>query len=223
MRRANPPVEPDARVQDEPSACPGPVRPDRRETFTLAADLALVGVCIVASTVPLITAGAGLATASQALDHWLDRRSWPTFGELLRTLRSALLPGIVASLAAAVVTIALVLDIAGLASGRVPGGRPVLVITVVVAAGIIALAALTIVEVGRREARDWYGAIRAAGQAAYRRPVLPLAIIAALLPAVIIGWMIPVMLLILPGYGLFAVHVVRAPEDARRRDGGMLE
>jgi hypothetical protein len=200
---------------DEP---PARTRPDWIESFTLGADLALVGVGLAVCALPVVTLGAGAATASVALDHWFEHRRWPVFGELLTQFRRSFLPGVGATVIAICVAVALALDIVGLASGAVPGGRPALAMVALLTAGVIAMAALTVVEVGRLGGRGWYQALLAAGRTAYRRPVLPLAIAGTLVPPVVIVSMIPVLLLVMPGFTLFAIHVVdrrlRRPEVA---------
>jgi hypothetical protein len=120
-----------------------PVRPARlewRETLTLAADLALVGVLLTAGTVLVVPAGGAVATASYAIDHWCEHRSWPRLADLGATFRRAFWPGL-AAFAVAVVAIALlVLDFSALARGLVPGGRPLLLLTALVEAALVAAA-----------------------------------------------------------------------------------
>lgn len=218
MWRTRPPLDSAAGPDGDRVDAPRPDRPDWLDSFTLAADLGLLGICVLASILPVLTAGAGVATASVALEFWLQHRRWPGLSELAATFRRALLPGILATVAAVAVAAALTLDIAGVAVGAVPGGRPVLIIMIILAMVVAGIAALTVVEVGRHEGRHWYRALKIAGRAVYRRPILVFAIAGTLVPPVIFVWAIPITVLVVPGFTLFAVHVVdrrlRLPADS---------
>jgi hypothetical protein len=183
-------------------------RLDGRETFTLAADLALVSVLVTLGTLPLVTAGGTVATASYAVDHWCEHRSWPTAAELAHAFRRALWPGLPAFAVGLVVAAALVLDLAGLASGAVPGGPPLLALTAVLAAAVAGLAAVVVVEVGRRSAVGWRAAVRSAVPAAGANWWLVPALVGAVALPALLAWLVPVLVPLLAGYVLFALHVV---------------
>jgi hypothetical protein len=183
-------------------------RRDWRDTLSLAADLALAGILVALLAVPVVTAGAAVATASAAIDHRLTRGFWPPLVELWALLRKAFLPGLGATLAGIVVGVLLVLDIAGLATGRVPGGPAVLALTALVALALVSLACVVVVLVGRRQARGWLASGRAAVRVAAAHPASLLAVLGTLLVPVLLTLMIPITAPIAFGFTLFALHVV---------------
>ncbi|HLL65241.1 MAG TPA: hypothetical protein VK453_05785 [Micromonosporaceae bacterium] len=218
MWRSRPKADPDGQPDADTADPRRSGRPDWADSFTMAADVGLLGICVFVSLLPVLTAGAGVATASVALEHWMTHRRWPDFFELAGTFRRALLPGVLATVAAIAVAVGLTFDIVGLGTGAVPGGRPALVAVIVLAAGVAALATLTVVEVGRHEGRHWLRALRAAWRAAYTRPVILPALAGMLVVPVMLSWMIPLTVLLMPGFALFAAHVV--DRRLRPRDEG---
>ena len=50
---------------------------DWRETVRVATDLALLGLLTVLAALPVVTAGAAVATASAAVHHYLQYDRWP--------------------------------------------------------------------------------------------------------------------------------------------------
>jgi hypothetical protein len=186
----------------------GAARLDWRETLTLAADLALVGILVTVGIVLVVPAGGTVATASYAVHHWCEYRSWPTFADLAHGFRRAFWPGLVAFAVAAAATALLLLDFSALARGAVPGGRPMLVLTAVVAAALVGLAAAVVVEVGRRGAVGWRASIRSVVPAAGATWWLVPALAGAVLLPAFLAWLVPVLVPLVAGYVLFAVHVV---------------
>jgi uncharacterized membrane protein YesL len=158
--------------------------------------------------VPVVTFGGALATASAAIDHRLARGYWPPLADLWVLLRKAFWSGAGATLVGLAVAVLLVADIAGLATGRVPGGTAVLAVTALVVLALIALACVVVVQVGRREARGWRASVRDAVRLAAAHPASLLAVVGTLVVPVVLTLLIPVTGPIALGFTLFALHVV---------------
>jgi hypothetical protein len=183
-------------------------RSDWRDSLALAADLALLGIMTMTACVPVVTAGAALATASAATDHACVHGGLPPMADLWRTFRRALLPGLGATAAVAAAGLLLTFDIRLLATGLVPGGAALLVVTVALAAAGLALGVLALVRVGATGGRGWLAAARWAAGRLAARPWLGVVLLAVLVLPAMLGVMIPATALLLPGFVLFALHVV---------------
>lgn len=187
----------------------GPARRDWRDVLRDAADLALVGFLLVAGALPVLTVGAALAAASAAVHDRITDGGWPDARTTLRRYVRAVPAGAPVTLAGLAGAALLAADLAALATGRVPGGAPALLVTVVVAAALAGYAGLVVVEVGRAGGRGWRAAARAAARACPAHPggwaaaggVCALAVVLAAL-------VVPVALPILAGYALAALHAV---------------
>src|SRR5437879_752988 len=104
-----------------------PVKPARirlgwQEHLRDAADLAIIGFAVVLAALPVVTAGAALATGSHAVRHRTDRGKFPPFTDLLRTFARGILPGLAATLVVAAAGALLALDVSAARSGAIPGG-----------------------------------------------------------------------------------------------------
>lgn len=186
---------------------------DWRDTFRGAADLALLGILTTLAALPVLTAGAAVATASTALDRWIREDRWPSARELSGVFGRALLPGAAATLVAAAGVALLAVDVAALSAGVAPGGTPLVLLTVVLGALVAGLAGLVVVQVGRQEGTGWRRAARDATRLAMARPGLLLANAGTLaFAAALTTLVLPVITPILLGYVLFALHAI-----ARRR------
>lgn len=183
-------------------------RPGWRDSVALAADLALVGIAVSVGCLTVVGAGGALVTASVAVDQAVAHRSFPSAGRLLGTLRQALLPGAGALLAAAVPVGLLTLDALAVASGRVPGGAPLLLVTVLVAAGAVAVAGTALVRLGQTGGRGYRHALRFALGLLARRPLLGIAVLPTLAAPVLLAALVPATAPLVPGFALFALHVV---------------
>jgi hypothetical protein len=190
------------------------MRRDWRETVRLATDLALLGFVVALAALPLVTAGAAVAAGSAAVHHQLEHDRWPTARACWAAFRRSFVPGLLAGLAVAAVALLLVIDVLAIRSGAVPGGAPLLALTVALAAVGAGYGALVIVAVGADPAGGWRAALtsvpgrgRAAGAAA------GVVLLAGLLVVLVHPALVPVLI----GYALFALHVVTrrlAPESA---------
>lgn len=179
-----------------------------RETWTAAADLALLGIVTVAVSAAVLTAGGAVATASAAVHHWGDTGDLPPVRELLRRLRRAVLPGIGPGLFGVGMFALLLLNASAIARGVVPGGPPLLVATVVVSALVLGYAGLTVVEVGRAGGTGWWAAMRRAWATSAARPWVPATLGAVIGLAGFLGLALPVCAPLLVGYLMLALHAV---------------
>jgi hypothetical protein len=188
---------------------------DWRDSLRLAADLALLGIVVTLLSLPLLTAGAAVAAGSFAIGHLIAAGRWPSFADLWAFFRRRLLPGLVAGPAVAVATVLVVVDVAALRRGAVPGGGPVLTAVLAVAALAAGYVALVAVRAGTVNAGPSGievldgGAARSALAIALSRPVVPLAAAGVLGVAALLAWFVhPVLVPVVAGYVLFALHVV---------------
>ncbi|HTJ34611.1 MAG TPA: hypothetical protein VL738_15400 [Dactylosporangium sp.] len=186
------------------------MRRDWRDTISVAADLALVGIVVTAASVPVLTAGAALRTGSAAVRAIADgegvdaRAMW-------RLFRSSLLPGAVAVAVATACGALLVFNVGAVASGRVPGGSPALAGTCVAAAVLLAIGMLGIVRLGRDTSRSgWLDALRWAGRTAWRQPGAAAAVAGVSAVAAALAVMVPLTAPLLVGYALYGAHAVTA-------------
>jgi hypothetical protein len=201
---------------------------DWRDSLRLAADLALLGIVVTLLSLPLFTAGAAVAAGSFAIGHLVANGRWPSAADLWSYFRRRLLPGLVAGPAVAAVIALVVIDVAALRRGNVPGGAPVLTAVLVVAALTAGYTALVAVQAGTVTAAPIAGgsrgefpgggAARSALAIALGRPIVPLAAAGVLAVAALLAWFVhPVLVPVLAGYALFALHVV-TPRLAGRLD-----
>ena len=190
-------------------------RPDWRDSLALAADLALLGILLTFACVLVVPAGGALVTASVAMDQVGTHRTFPATRELLRVLRSTLARGAVAALAGLLGLGLLGLDALALASGRVPGGAPLLLVTAVVAGAGLAVAGTALVLLGQAGGHGYRAALRAAVRLLRTRPLLGLAVLATLAVPALLGGAVPGTAPLLPGFVLFGLHVVVRRTTAR--------
>jgi uncharacterized membrane protein YesL len=190
------------------SETPARSRPDWREGLSVASDLALIGIAVFAASVPVLTAGASVRAGSVAVRHVVEGDGVPSTVDLWRVFRRALLPGVAATVVVLLVAGLLAVDVAVLSSGRVPGGTLVLIVTAVLAAALGAVAAITVVRLGRASADTWRAASKWAFAAARQAPGAALATAGVIALATAITVLVPVTAPLLVGFTLFALHVV---------------
>ncbi|MGI5238156.1 hypothetical protein [Dactylosporangium sp. CA-139066] len=183
---------------------------DWRDTFSVAADVALVGIVVTAASVPLVTAGAALRTGSAAIRAIVDGEGVDA-GAMWRLFRASILKGAVAVAVAAACGLLLVFNVGVVASGRVPGGSPALAGTGVVAAALLAVAGLGIVRLGRDTSRSgWLDALRWAGRTAWRQPGAAAAVAGVSAVAAALAVFVPLTAPLMVGYALYGAHAVTA-------------
>jgi hypothetical protein len=172
------------------------------ESVRTAADLALLGFLLSLAALPLLTAGAAVGTASEAVRHFQRYDSWPGFSTLSSSFRRRLVPGLWAGPVLAGGLVLAGLDVAGLRRGVVPGGPPMVTAVLVVAVLSLGWAALVAVLGGRP--------LFALGLAS-ARPALLLAASGVVLVAALLGLFVhPVLVPALAGFALYALHAVTA-------------
>ena len=175
-----------------------------RDTVRVAADLALLGIVVTAAALPVVTAGAAVATGSAALHHFLAHDRWPAARDAWRVFRRGLLPGLGATGCAAGAAALLGVNVLAIAAGIVPGGRPMTVLTVALAAVAAGWAGLVVVRVGSRGGHGWRPAARTA-----TTPAALLAAAGVVALSVLLAVLVhPVLTPVLAGYALLALHAV---------------
>ncbi len=185
------------------------IRHDWRDTLRNATDLALLGLIGTVAALPVVTAGAAVATASAALHHWIEHDSWPGSRPVLRGFLRAVPAGAGATAIAALAATLLGGNLLVLHRGLVPGGPALIVVTAILTVAAGGLAGMTVVQVGRQGGRGWRTAARLAGRTALRRPAAPLASAGVLALASTLGLLVlPLLTPVLAGYALFALHAV---------------
>ncbi|HET6529420.1 MAG TPA: hypothetical protein VFH03_02205 [Actinoplanes sp.] len=167
-----------------------------RDSVATAADLALLGFLVTLAAVPVVTAGAAVLTGSRAVSVFLREDRWPSGRECRAVFRRAIRPGLAGSVVVAVAAALLAADLAALRSGAVPGGVPLMAVVALVAlagSGLTALAVVSWEQVPLRAVARPRALIAASG-------VTGLVALLALLGH-------PVLIPVLVGFWLFAVHV----------------
>jgi hypothetical protein len=173
---------------------------DWRDSLRLAGDLALLGIIVTVLCLPVVTAGAAVATASATLSHLFTEGRWLTLAENATVFRARLVPGLVAGPAVLVAAVLFAVDVAALRRGAVPGGAPALTAVLLIAALAAGWVALVAVR---------GGGPRATLALAASRPLLLLAAAGVVMFAALLATLIhPVLTPVLAGYALFAVHAV---------------
>jgi len=155
-------------------------RHDWRDTMRVATDLALLGLLVTTAALPVVTAGAAVAAGSAAMHHYLEYDSWPGPRFCWSVFRGRLVSGLAATAVCTVALALVVADLLALRAGAVPGGVPMMVLTVAAAAVAAGYAGLVAVAVGAADsARQqpsgpaYLGESVASGGACLGEPVAP--------------------------------------------------
>jgi hypothetical protein len=176
------------------------VKRDWRDSVRTAADLAILGFAVTVASLPLLTAGAAVGTASEAVRHFQAYETWPRLSALSATFRRRLVPGLWAGpvfLAGVALTW---LDVLGLRRGVVPGGPVVL--SAVLAVAVLALGWAALVAVLGGHPREAYAL-------ALSRPPLLFAAAGVVLVALVLALFVhPALVPLLVGFLLHALHAV---------------
>jgi hypothetical protein len=187
---------------------------DWRDTLRDAGDLAVLGFAVFLACLLVVTGGGAIAAASAAIHDWLEHRRtygdgrFPPWSTTRRRFGRAILPGLGAGLAAVVLCLLILIDIAAVRDGLVPGGPVLLAATTVVGIGLAGFCGLTVVEVGRADGAGWRAAAARAGRTSLDRPVAPLALGGVIGLVVVLAVLVPMCAPILAGYVIFALHAV---------------
>jgi hypothetical protein len=183
-------------------------RPDWRESLSTAADLALIGFLTAFGCLLVVPAGAAVSAASVAVDHLCRTRSLPPMRDLVATATRSLLPGLAALGVAAGGGLLIALDVRLLAAGTIPGGPVAVAAIAVVAAFLVAAAGVTVVRVGQTGGTGWVPALRWSLRLLRARPLTGVAVLATVAVPAALALAVPVLAFLLPGFALFALHVV---------------
>lgn len=183
------------------------MRTDWREVVRAGSDLAIVGFVVLLLSLPVLTAGAALGAGSAAVRHWCDHRSLPAARTVGGWFLRGLLPGLGATATATVAAALLILDVRAIAAGLVPGGPVALTVTAVVAAYVVGIAALTVVQVGCTDGRRWVAGVRAAVRLDGRVAIAAVALCGLVAMAVFLGSVLPATTPLVVAFALFAAHV----------------
>jgi hypothetical protein len=176
------------------------VRRDWRDSVRAAADLAILGFAVTVASLPLLTAGAAVGTASFAVRHFQAYDSWPRFSDLNRAFRGRLMRGLWAGPSFLAGVAVIWLDVVGLRRGAVPGGAVALPAVLLVAVLALGWAALVAVLGGRP---------RAAFALAVSSPPLLFAAAGVVLLVLILALFVhPALVPLLVGFVLYALHAV---------------
>jgi hypothetical protein len=163
--------------------------------FREAADLALAGIVVTLLSLPVFTAGAAVGAGSAAVHHLVTYGRWPSFLDCWRAFRSRLVRGLAVGPLVLLAVVLVVVDVAALRRGAAPGGA------------LAMTAVLTAASFGA----GWLGllAVRAGGAEFTYRPVLVCSAAGILVCAAVLAVLVhPVLVPVLVGYVLFALHVV---------------
>jgi len=175
---------------------------DWRDSVRAAADLAILGFAVTVASLPLLTAGAAVGTASDAVRHFQAYETWPRLSALGREFRRRLLRGLWAGPVFLVGAAFIRLDVVALRRGVVPGGPVVL--SAVLAVAVLALGWAALVAVLGGHPRDAYAL-------ALARPPLLLAAVGVVLVALTLALFVhPALIPLLVGFLLYALHAVTA-------------
>jgi hypothetical protein len=180
-----------------------------RDTVRNASDLALLGILVTIGSLGIVTAGAAVAAASAAVHDWSADERWPGVRVTLGRFARGLLPGILPTLAATLGGALLVLNLAAITRGVVPGGVVLAIPTLLILVAAAGLAGLTVVEMGRSGGTGWRAAAKTALDGGQRRPAAVLACAGVVALVAALGLMIiPVLVPVLAGYAILAMHAV---------------
>jgi hypothetical protein len=197
------------------------VRSDWRDSLALAADLALLGIVTMLASIPVVTAGAALATASAAADHVCVHRELPRVKAMAGTFWRALWPGLGAVLVFAVAVFVLAIDLRVLAAGVVPGSPLLLAVTIAVSMAGLTVALLALVRVGATGGRGWLAAVAWAARRLAVRPWLGVLLLLVVAVPAVLALAIPVTTPLLIGFLLFALHVTTRRDLQKAPDSGI--
>jgi hypothetical protein len=187
---------------------------DWRDTLRDAGDLAVLGFAVFFACLLVVPGGGAIAAASAAVHDWAVHRRqfgdgrFPAWSTTWRRFLRGILPGLGAGLAAVVLCLVVLIDIAAVRDGLAPGGPVLLAATVLVGVGLAGFCGLAVVEVGRAGGAGWRAAAVRSARASLARPLTPMALGGVILLVVVLSVLVPMCAPILAGYVIFALHVV---------------
>ncbi|WP_345712345.1 hypothetical protein, partial [Kineococcus glutinatus] len=141
-----------------------------KEQLRRISELSLLGVLAALACLPVLTAGAVVATLSRAVGHWADHDDLPPWSEVGREFVRRLLPGALVSVAGALAVVVFTLERHWLRSGAVPGGGAGLAVLWAVAAVLLAVVLLAVPRLADGPGRTWRAALALGWTALLRVP-----------------------------------------------------
>jgi hypothetical protein len=176
-----------------------------KEQLRRVGELALLGVVGVLASLPVLTAGAVVATLSTAVGHWADHDDLPSWREIGAEFVRRLLPGVPVSVVGVLAALVVSQQVAWLRDGVVPGGGAVLAVFGV---AIACLSAVVLLAVPRLAGGAWRAALAGGWTDLLRAPVAALAALAVTVVAVLLAVLLPGVVLVLPALLVLALHAV---------------
>ncbi|SDK91070.1 hypothetical protein SAMN05216298_1986 [Glycomyces sambucus] len=172
----------------------------------LFGEMIVVGLVTTALSLLLVTALPALAAGTRHLDRHADHHS-DGLRELLRAVWRACREGWAAGTATAAVVGLLGLNVALGVQGLVPGGTALAVVSAVLGAGVLAVAAraASLWEPGA----DWRGLVRDAADLTAADPGGTAYVLTGLGTAAVVAWMFLPLIVIAPGMLAVALLVAR--------------
>jgi hypothetical protein len=189
---------------------------DWRDTLRDAGDLAVLGFAVFFACLLVVTGGGAISAASAAIHDWAEHRRafgdgrFPSWSTTWRRFLRGILPGLGAGLVAVLICLLVLVDIAAVRDGLVPGGPVLLAATILVGIGLAGCCGLAVVEVGRAGGTGWRAAAVRAARVSFARPAAPLVVGGVIALVIVLAVMLPMCAPILAGYVIFAMHAVAA-------------
>jgi hypothetical protein len=184
---------------------PAPAR-GWKEQLRRIADLALLGIVAVLVSLPVVTVGAVVATLSTAVGHFAEHDELPPWRALVAELGRRLLPGVPVSAAGVAAALVVAQQIAWLRSGVVPGGGAALAASGVATACLLAVVLLAVPRLAG--GGTWRAALGGGWRDLLRAPAAGLAALAVTGVAALLAVLLPGAVLVLPALLVLALHAV---------------
>jgi hypothetical protein len=183
-----------------------PVERGWKEQLRRLSELCLLGIVAAALCLPVLTAGAVVATLSTVVAHWIDHDDLPAVQAMVAEFVRRLLPGAVASTAGGLAVLVVVQQVQWLASGAVPGGRPALVALLAAVAALLTVVLLAVPRLSG--GGTWRTALSGGWRTLLAKPGAGGAALGVTLVAVTLGVLLPGAALLLPALLVLALHAV---------------
>ncbi|MDQ0866698.1 Poxvirus protein I5 [Arthrobacter globiformis] len=178
--------------------------------FALFSETMLAGIIVLALSVPLVTVPAAYAAGTAHLGRHLSGRD-DSVRSLWGTFRSALPGSQKLGFTTAAVAAVVIINLLLAAAGQLPGRAVVLPATLLVAA---AAAVLLLRTASRWQSGAWAEAVAAARTESLADWCGSLLLVAALGLAAVFVWMLPALVIVVPGCLVLAAAAVRLRAEA---------
>jgi hypothetical protein len=179
--------------------------------FALFSETMLAGVIVLALSVPLVTVPAAYAAGTAHLGRHLSGRDDSVRG-LWLTFRAALPGGLKLGMTTAAVAAVVIINLLLAAAGQLPGGAVVMPATLLLAAAGTVLLLRT---ASWWQPGHWTEALAAARKESVADWSGSLLLVAALGLTVVFVWMLPALVIVVPGCLVLAAAAVRLRAEAR--------